>query len=121
MRVVCLVLICAILLTTGQVLWKIGLQRIGGFNPKPGVIISSFVSLCLSPFVIAGVIVYVLATVIWLNILSNAPLSLVYPMMSISYVMGVIVAAALFREQVPCTRWLGTAVVCGGIYLISIK
>ena len=119
MRLIHLLLLCAVLLTVGQVLWKHGLQRMGGFDPTVKNLGTSLLALVISPYIVAGLVAFIVGTVLWLKVLSNVPLSLAYPMMSISYVLGVIVGALFFREQVPLTRWLGTIVVCFGIYLIS--
>lgn len=107
-----------IMLTAGQVLWKTGLLKIGGFKPSAGLR-AGLMSLGLSPYILAGLVLYIVATVLWLYVLSNVPLSLAYPLMSVSYVLGVVAGAVVFKESVPATRWLGAAVVCGGAYLIS--
>ena len=120
-KTIYLILLCAALLTTGQVFWKHGLDKMGGFNPGVHSFWGKLLALCSCPQVIIGTLIYIGATLLWLNVLSNAPLSIAYPLMSISYVLGVVAAHLIFREVVPPTRWLGTAIVCLGIYFISQK
>lgn len=118
-KTVYLILLCALLLTTGQVFWKHGLDKMGGFNPSIGSIWGKLLILCSSPYIVVGSLIYVAATLLWLNVISNAPLSIAYPLMSVSYVLGVIAARLVFGEAVPMTRWFGVGVVCIGIYFIS--
>lgn len=118
MRLGISVLVCAILLTAGQVLWKNGLQRIGGFQLSITHLSTSLLSIMTSPYIVAGLVLYIVATLLWLNVLSSAPLSLAYPLMSVSYVLGIIAGCLFFGEQVPITRWLGAAVVCAGVCLM---
>jgi multidrug transporter EmrE-like cation transporter len=116
-----MLLVCATMLTAGQVIWKAGLQKMGGFHPGSSTLLSSLQSLCSSPYIIAGLVIYIAATVLWLNILSNTPLSLAYPLMSISYVLGIMAGCLLFKEYAPITRWFGVVVICAGVYLVSLK
>ena len=121
MRVVGPVLVCAVLLTAGQLLWKYGLQKMGGFHPGASGLGHGLMALCLSPYIVAGLAIYVVATALWLNVLSKAPLSLALPLLSLSYVLGVLAAHLIFKEQVPITRWLGTLIICAGICLVAWK
>ncbi|MDA8442088.1 MAG: hypothetical protein M0Z55_06895, partial [Peptococcaceae bacterium] len=106
-----LLLFNIILLVTGQTLWKIGLQLVGGLNSK------TVVQVLLSPYIWAGLVLYVIATVIWLLILSRLSLSIAYPLQSYAYVLGVLVAWLIFKESIPFTRWIGVCVVILGVYL----
>lgn len=84
---------------------------------------SIFDILCLlfSPLIFIGLAIYACATILWLYILSKADLSFVYPIQSLAYVFALFLAFFLFKENVSLNRWLGTIVICFGVYLISIK
>lgn len=99
------------LLVAGQGLWKIGIQKIGEFT---------IANIILSTYIWAGIILYALATFIWLKVLSIAPLSVAYPMQSLAYIFGMIMAYFLFGEIIPMTRWLGACVIFVGVILISL-
>ena len=58
------------------------------------------------------------ATVLWLHILKNYPLSIAYPLTSLSYVFGMIGAWWIFHEAIPLSRWIGVAIIIIGIYFI---
>lgn len=118
-KTIYLILACAILLAMGQVFWKQGLDKIGGFNTGVRSFWSMLLLLCSCPQIIVGTLIYIGATLLWLNVLSSAPLSIAYPLMSISYVFGVVAGHLFFKEAVPLTRWLGIGIVCIGIFFIS--
>ena len=99
-----------VFLATGQMLWKLGMNKMDGFN---------IVSMMLSPYIISGVVLYGLATLLWLYILSKEELSLVYPLQSITYVLGIILAIFVFRENVSLLRWVGIATIVAGATLVA--
>ena len=42
-----------------------------------------------------------------------------YPMVSLSYVLGMVAAIVVFREEVSPTQWLGVLLIMAGCYLIA--
>lgn len=44
---------------------------------------------------------------------------MVYPMLSLAYVLGMIAAMLFFHEQIPPIRWVGIALIIGGCMLIA--
>ena len=99
-----------VFLATGQMLWKLGMSKIEGFNI--GRII-------LSPYIISGIVLYGLATLLWLYILSKEELSLVYPLQSITYVLGTVFAIFIFHENVSLLRWIGVVIIIAGAVLVA--
>lgn len=99
-----------IFLAIGQILWKLGMSKMNGFN---------IVSIILNPYIIIGAIIYGLATLLWLYILSKEELSLVYPLQSITYVLGTILAIFIFRENVSLLRWIGIVTIIVGATLVA--
>ena len=57
--------------------------------------------------------------VLWLILLKKLEFSVLYPMISLSYIFGVLAAIFIFKESVPLIRWLGILVIIVGIFLIS--
>ena len=47
------------------------------------------------------------------------PFSKAYPMVSISYVFGMIAAMVFFHEQVNALKWVGVACIVTGCFLIA--
>ena len=107
-----LIFINIVLLVSGQTLWKVGIAHVQIKGLK-SVLLAMF-----SPWVIAGIVLYVIATVVWIYLLSKMPLSLLYPLQSLAYVMAVVVAIFVFKEHVSILRWVGVAVILLGAALV---
>ena len=107
------------LLVLGQMFWKVGID---GIVSKYGSLdFSRIFQWIFSAPIIAGFVLYALATGLWFYILSIAKdkFSIVYPFGSLAYVLGIVAAAIYFKESIPPLRWIGAFVVIFGIYLIS--
>jgi undecaprenyl phosphate-alpha-L-ara4N flippase subunit ArnE len=59
-------------------------------------------------------ICYGIASLLWMYMLKKFPFSIVYPMISLSYVFGMFAAILFFHEQISLYKWLGVLfIVCG--------
>lgn len=58
-------------------------------------------------------------SILWMYIIKHYPLSMAYPMVSLSYVMGMLAAIVFFHEQVPLERWIGVFLILSGCVLIA--
>lgn len=101
------------LLVTGQILWKLAVAGIEQWS------VSTLIGVILSPLFIGGAALYVIATGIWLVILSKLPLSVAYPSQSIGYIFGAILALFIFKETISLTQWGGMAIIIFGVYLVA--
>jgi drug/metabolite transporter (DMT)-like permease len=104
-----------ILLVAGQTLWKYGLQN-RDLTDLKSVILAMF-----TPWVIGGIVLYVVATVIWIFLLNKLSLSLLYPLQSLAYVAAIFISIFVFHEHVPPIRWVGVGVILIGVSLIAVK
>ncbi len=109
------VLINVLLLVCGQVLWKYELTNIGGFSKD------NILQILTSGYFLSGLVLYGIATIIWLWILSKAALSRVYPMQSMAYVLGILAGILIFHEKFNLINWFGTILIVGGIILLTMK
>jgi len=121
MRALLLSVFCAGCLSTGQVLWKVALDRNGGLIKQGVSLASNFWGLFISPFMLAGIFLYGLATIVWLYVLGEYEYSYIYPMISIAYVFGFIYSKVVFHEQINAYRWIGVALIIAGVILINRK
>jgi undecaprenyl phosphate-alpha-L-ara4N flippase subunit ArnE len=104
----------------GQVCFKLGVGHEDTHAAsRPGA--SGFVlDLFGSPWVVAGLLIYVVEFIVWFAALSLAPLSVAFPFMALSY-CGVVVASRwILKERVSLRRWLGTVAVAGGVALVCL-
>lgn len=108
-----MVLANILLLVTGQLCWKIGMARIE--NLSIGTLIQSL----FTPYIFGGLVLYGFATLLWLWILAKAEFSMVYPLQSLAYALGVVVAIVVFKEDVTALRWIGVATIILGAVLVA--
>ena len=69
--------------------------------------------------VLGGVACYAVEAVLWIALLAREPLSLVFPMASLSYVGVVLASRWLLSEQVSARRWAGVATITIGVVLVT--
>ncbi len=103
---VCMLMVGLLFGATGQLLLKLGL-----LNTTP----------LLELFILLGVALYGLSTVIYLYILSRTHLSWVYSLGGLSYVFATILAVFVLDEPTSLARWLGVAVIAIGCILIGLS
>lgn len=99
-----------LLLVAGQILFKIGLQRVGGLH---------WLRIAQSPAIWSGLVLYGVATLLWFAVLTRLPLSVAYPMQSMAYVLGLLAAWFIFDETLSATKIAGCVVILIGVYLIA--
>lgn len=69
-------------------------------------------------FAASGVF-FVSASLLWMYIIKVFPFSMAYPMVSMSYVFGMVAAILFFGEQVSVQQWLGVGLIILGCLLIA--
>ena len=114
-----LVAICIIFGAVGQILMKTGMSQTGSisdvgklFNP------STLVSIFTNVYVIGGILLYAAAAILWLGALSTLDVSLMYPLLSLAYVVAAILSLIFLKEDVTLLRWVGIGVVIAGCFMI---
>ncbi len=59
------------------------------------------------------------SSVLWMYIVKHYPLSTAYPMISLSYVFGLLAAMTFFHEDVSALKWVGILFIMIGCCLIA--
>ncbi len=103
------------MLVFGQVFLKLGMQQIGSFCWTAECITSVLKNLWL----ILGLILLVIANLYWLWLLNRFPFSVIYPLTSIGFMVGMLSGMFIFHETVNWMQWLGVCLVIGGCLLIA--
>ncbi|MHB2015373.1 MAG: DMT family transporter [Candidatus Xenobia bacterium] len=114
LRSFAILLVSIVLGSIGQYFFKRGME---GGAVELG---ASTLLLFLRPMVMAGLFCYAMATLTYLVVLSKEPLSVVYPLISISYIVVALEGKLLFKERVDWMSWGGMLVICFGVYLMGI-
>lgn len=110
-----LAIIQSLLLAGGQVLLKFALQRMAPFGWNATFFHSFFTNW---HFAACG-LCYGAGSILWFYIIKHFPFSMAYPMVSLSYVFGMIAAVIFFDETVDVVKWVGVLCIMLGCYLIA--
>lgn len=110
-----LALIQSILLTLGQVTLKFGLMKMEPFGWNKAFWISVLLNW---QFALCG-ICFGMASLLWMYIIKHYPLSSSYPLVSLSYVFGLVAAMFFFHEEVDLSKWIGVALIIAGCFIIA--
>lgn len=105
--------------TAAQISLKVGMERIGGFSFTGSSILPIGLQVITSPWIILGVLIYVVSLIIWIMILSRAEVSISYPMTSLGYVLTVLVAYFFLGEHVTVMRIVGVFVIMLGVCIVA--
>lgn len=114
-KIVSYAILQSILLTGGQVLLKFALNRMPAFAWTREFWISLFTNW---QFAACGIF-FGLSSLLWMYIVKIFPFSSAYPMVSLSYVFGMLAAIIFFREDVSIYKWIGVAFIVLGCMLIA--
>lgn len=99
-KIIFLVLLCACLGATGQLMFKLG--------SKPFDIIKVGI----------GLILYGLATVLFIYALRYGELSVLYPVIAISYILVLILSVIFLHEKLNLAKIVGSAGIIVCVWLI---
>lgn len=76
-------------------------------------------TLLLNPFLLAGVMLHIIALFTWLYVLKHVDVSYAYPFISMGFVVVLIISFFLFNENINATRIAGVALIMAGIILVG--
>lgn len=102
---------CTLLGAAGQILMKQGANTLGASN-SPLVML-------LTPSIFFGYVLYGLMTLLFVFALRHEELSILYPIISLTYVWVAGLSVVFFRESLAGTRLLGVLVIVAGVTVLG--
>jgi multidrug transporter EmrE-like cation transporter len=115
-----LILLAAFFGVCGQLSLKVGMNQVGQLGAEVlDQPLQAVVRVVSTPLVISGLAMYVLGAAMWLMVLSRSALSFAYPILAIGYAITPLLAWLLLGESMNGVRWLGIAVICLGVLVVS--
>ena len=114
-KVIPLTILQCLFLTGGQVLLKFALMRMAPFGWNRAF----WSSVLLNWQFAACGLCFLIASLLWMYIVKTFPFSVAYPMVSMSFVIGMIAAVVFFHEQVSWTKWVGVMLIVAGCLFIA--
>lgn len=119
MKEIPLILFAVFLNTLAQLALKAGMERIGYFAFSWNNLTAVSLQVLTNPFILGGLVCYVLSVVVWLLVLSRVDVSVAYPMVSLAYITTAIAAYFFFNEHLSVIRIVGIGVIMAGVYLVA--
>ncbi len=105
---------CVMAESVQQTCFKAGSNRAGADrNPV--------VDALTQPLVWAGIAIWAMETVAWIFVLQRAPLSLAYPVMTLTYVGAPLAGMLVLGEQLGRRQMAGAALVAGGVLCVAFS
>jgi multidrug transporter EmrE-like cation transporter len=114
-----LLMIAMCLTVTGELLLKTGMNRNGELNVSFSTLVPTAVRLVTNPFVVGDLAFIFSGALFWMAVLSRWPLSLAYPLLSISYIIGIGASVLFLKEKVNTIQIVGVFVIILGVILVS--
>ena len=106
-----------LLVSSGSIFIKFGVNKIGTIALSE--LSSKAMTLITNPYLILGVMLYVLSSFTWMLAISKIDLSKAYPILSSTYAFIPIVSWMIFGDVITSQRWIGIAIVCVGIMFMA--
>ena len=105
--------------TAAQLALKIGMEQIGKFSFHWSNLTPVMLKILISPWILLGLIIYIVSVALWLMVLSRTPVSIAYPLSSLGYVTSALAAHYLLGENLSFLRVMGIIVILLGVYMVA--
>jgi undecaprenyl phosphate-alpha-L-ara4N flippase subunit ArnE len=99
----------------GQILLKYAMSQVGPLNFSPAILLRAL----QQPFLPIALVIYALALLLWLEVLSTTPLSVAYPILAVTYVLVPFISQFVFNERLEASHYLGMFLILAGVTLIG--
>jgi multidrug transporter EmrE-like cation transporter len=107
---VLLVFLCTLIGAAAQILLKIGANQLASSNP---------LKMLLNPWLFSGYALYGMSTILLILALRKGQLSVLYPVIALTYVWVTILSIMIFRESMNVYKALGLSVVVAGVAVLG--
>ena len=115
MRNMILILTSIIMGAVGQILLKVGANKLGSINTSIGGLLSIF----RNSYILIGLVLFGTSFLLWVKVLTKNELSYVYPMVSISYIIIILASKFLFNEPFTLNKMIGVIAIIAGVFFIN--
>jgi len=105
-------------MVAAQLLLKKGLIEVGRSPSEVGGLIHFFTGVFTNLYVLAAIFAVLVTALAWIVALSKGELSRLYPFMGLSFVLVTIFSVLFLKENVTLWAWIGTVLVCLGVFLV---
>ncbi len=119
LKTILIVLMQVVVMTAGDLLLAKGMKQVGDIAVLSPTLFFMRMSLTVrNVWILTGVACLAISLLLWLAVLSRAPLSLAVPMTAMAYILNAFAAKYLLLETVSSLRWTATGVIALGVLLL---
>lgn len=104
---------CIVCETVQQLSFKVGADRASAGGLWRG--------LARQPLIGLGIALWCVESVAWVLVLRHTPLSLAYPIMTLSYAAVPLAGVLLLRERLSRRQWAGAASIFAGVVCVGLS
>lgn len=119
MKTMMLIVVSVMLGSLGQVILKLGSNKLGSIGLTAQSIPEDMLRLLKTPEILVGLVLFGTSFLLWIKVLTQAELSYAYPMVSLGYVNVVLLSYFLLQETFTWNKLIGTAIIIIGILVIN--
>jgi drug/metabolite transporter (DMT)-like permease len=109
-----LLIAMAFTLATGQVLFKLAAVQLPSKSPLGSLLIA-----CLNWHMLLALVVYGIATGLWVYLLRDVPLTRAYPFLALAFAVVPFAGWVVFSEPISLRYWMGLGIMLAGLYLVA--
>ncbi len=115
------VLMTIVFTVAGQLLIKWQAMQAGSLPASWPARASFMMSLLFNPWIILGLLSAVVAACAWMLAMTKLPISIAYPMMSLTYPLVLVISWLLLGETLSLGRALGVILILAGVALLGVE
>ena len=102
-----------------QTCFKKGLIQTGITSVNLQNLVEFLLASASSPFVWAGILIFIVNFFLWFAVLSRIDLSVAFPIGSTSYILVPIFSMVFLNETISPMRWVAIILIIAGIHYVS--
>ncbi len=108
-----------VLTVYGQLVMKWQISKVGPMPVPTTAKLLFLLSQFLNPWILSGLFAAFLASMCWMAAMTMFELGQVYPFMSLTFVIVMLLSAVLFGESLSLGKIFGILLVCSGLVVLT--
>lgn len=113
------ILLSVLLGSLGQVVLKLGANKLGSLSLGWNTIVGEFIRIIKIPEILIGLVFFGTSFLLWIKVLTKSDLSYAYPMVSLGYVNVIILSYFLFNESFTTMKVIGILFIITGVVILN--
>ena len=119
-QITLLIIISGVLLNAlAQLLLKAGTSSLGPLFAVGERHVTEITRIVLQPYILSGLVCYIVSVSLWIAALTKVPVSVAYPMLSIGYIVNAVAAHYVLGEELGVQKLVGIGVIVIGVFIVG--